>query len=281
MKVIKVRTGWGCGFCSAFHSSQRRHLEHIADEHYAKGKTKAHWTHASVIYGLLHQPKVHERWLSIVRDHASSQALPQGQKTYFSWHDRKTGRAHGFVEGLCKGNLQDKLEFFDPKADDAEALAKLAFDQADKMSYPRTYVSGNLSPQWHLSKPLPAAPTTTPPPGSTFTIRGVAGGSGEREALMMSDSMAEMPHIVSAAMGGESLGLLEDPIPAATPLLLDEDIFEPLAEVGSRQRPMHGQHGGVGISGLDVTIQDFSTRLPATLQEDGSWLDSRGFLMSQ
>ena len=141
LRFVKPRTGWACGFCSAFHTHPEGHFRHVTEEYERHGKTKAHWNHSNVIYGLLCRPGIREYWKMILSE---STQFPRGVKPFFSWNDTHTARAPGFLNGLCRGNLQDRLEFFDHRTDDGLALARLAFEQADKMSFPRHYVSGNV-----------------------------------------------------------------------------------------------------------------------------------------
>ncbi|KAH6603116.1 C2H2 transcriptional regulator [Trichoderma cornu-damae] len=51
--------------------------------------------HSRVVYGLLHQPLIHEAWEALV---TGKQAEFKGRRPQFSWHPSKTGRAQGFLE---------------------------------------------------------------------------------------------------------------------------------------------------------------------------------------
>ncbi|PKS12394.1 hypothetical protein jhhlp_000598 [Lomentospora prolificans] len=127
VKYLRKRKYWACGFCAALHPSRERHVEHVA-RHFEAGKTKADWTHSRVIYGLLHQPLIHEAWKDILTEKQGEFA---GRQAQFSWNPTKTGRAQGFMENECPGQLQDLLEFFSGSSTDAEAIVRVAYDLAD------------------------------------------------------------------------------------------------------------------------------------------------------
>lgn len=84
--------------------------------------------HSRVVYGLLHQPLIHEAWDALV---ASKQAEYTGRRPQFSWHPSKTGRAQGFLEKENAGQLQDLLEFFSGDDGEAQWIVSLAYDLAD------------------------------------------------------------------------------------------------------------------------------------------------------
>ncbi|KAH8886340.1 hypothetical protein GQ53DRAFT_628985, partial [Thozetella sp. PMI_491] len=121
------KTAWACGFCAAFLPTRDRYFDHVT-RHYEAGSTKAHWNHSHVIYGLLHQPRVHTAWEKLLTarygDLSSQRAL------VFKWDPESTGRAQGFHENGNPGKLQDLLEFFDEAKDDEHLLTTLAHDQA-------------------------------------------------------------------------------------------------------------------------------------------------------
>lgn len=127
VKYLRKRKYWACGFCAALHPSRERHVEHVA-RHFEAGKTKADWTHSRVIYGLLHQPLIHEAWKDILNEKQGEFA---GRQAHFSWNPTKTGRAQGFMENECPGQLQDLLEFFSGSSTDAEAIVRVAYELAD------------------------------------------------------------------------------------------------------------------------------------------------------
>lgn len=127
VKYLRKRKYWACGFCAALHPSRERHVEHVA-RHFEAGKTKADWTHSRVIYGLLHQPLIHEAWKDVLGEKQGDFA---GRQAQFSWNPTKTGRAQGFMENECPGQLQDLLEFFSGSSTDAEGIVRVAYDLAD------------------------------------------------------------------------------------------------------------------------------------------------------
>ncbi|MBE3045993.1 hypothetical protein IMZ48_26330, partial [Candidatus Bathyarchaeota archaeon] len=127
VKYLRKRKYWACGFCAALHPSRERHVEHVA-RHFEAGKTKIDWTHSKVIYGLLHQPLIHEAWKDILGE---KQVEFAGRQAHFSWNPTKTGRAQGFMENECPGQLQDLLEFFSGSSTDAENIVRLAYELSD------------------------------------------------------------------------------------------------------------------------------------------------------
>ncbi|KAG6012301.1 hypothetical protein E4U54_007616 [Claviceps lovelessii] len=132
VKYLRKRKYWACGFCSALHPARERHVEHVA-RHFESGLTKAEWMHSRVIYGLLHQPHVHEAWENLVE---GKQSEHSSRRPQFSWHPNKTGRAQGFLEHEAPGQLQDHLEFFLGQEEDAHMVAKMAYDLADIIMTP-------------------------------------------------------------------------------------------------------------------------------------------------
>ncbi|KAF4508940.1 hypothetical protein G6O67_005259 [Ophiocordyceps sinensis] len=127
VKFLRKRKYWACGFCSALHPARERHVEHVA-RHFESGMTKGDWMHSRVIYGLLHQPLIHEAWDTLVN---GKQPDYTGRRPQFSWHPSKTGRAQGFLEKESPGQLQDLLEFFSGDEVDAQRNVTLAYDLAD------------------------------------------------------------------------------------------------------------------------------------------------------
>ena len=127
VKFLRKRKYWACGFCSALHPARERHVEHVA-RHFESGMTKGEWMHSRVVYGLLHQPLIHEAWDALVN---SKQSEYSGRRPRFSWHPSKTGRAQGFLEKENPGQLQDLLEFFSGDEGEAQWIASVAYDLAD------------------------------------------------------------------------------------------------------------------------------------------------------
>ncbi|CAI6084837.1 unnamed protein product [Clonostachys chloroleuca] len=127
VRFLRKRKYWACGFCSALHPARERHVEHVA-RHFESGMTKGEWMHSRVVYGLLHQPLIHEAWDALVN---SKQSDYSGRRPRFSWHPSKTGRAQGFLEKENPGQLQDLLEFFSGDEADAQWIVSVAYDLAD------------------------------------------------------------------------------------------------------------------------------------------------------
>lgn len=127
VKFLRKRKYWACGFCSALHPARERHVEHVA-RHFESGMTKGEWMHSRVVYGLLHQPLIHEAWDALVTSKSSEY---NGRRPRFSWHPSRTGRAQGFLEKENPGQLQDLLEFFSGDEGDAQWIASVTYDLAD------------------------------------------------------------------------------------------------------------------------------------------------------
>lgn len=127
VKFLRKRKYWACGFCSALHPSRERHVEHVA-RHFESGLTKAAWMHSRVVYGLMHQPLIHEAWTNLLN---TKQVEHAGRRPRFSWHPSRTGRAQGFLEQENTGQLQDMLEFFSGNEQEAQWIVKAAYDMAD------------------------------------------------------------------------------------------------------------------------------------------------------
>nr|XP_036588760.1 homeobox and C2H2 transcription protein [Colletotrichum truncatum]KAF6800402.1 homeobox and C2H2 transcription protein [Colletotrichum truncatum] len=172
VKYLKRRKYWACGFCSALHPSRERHVEHVA-RHFESGKTKSDWMHSRVIYGLLHQPLIHEAWKDILMSKAAEFS---GRQPNFSWNPTQTGRAQGFMENESPGQLQDLLEFFSGSSTEAESIVSIAYKLADlvflpvpaspPMQYSQCYAPAPAIPQQYPSQPLlppPSIPSQTLP----------------------------------------------------------------------------------------------------------------------
>ncbi|KAI9904482.1 hypothetical protein N3K66_001011 [Trichothecium roseum] len=127
VKFLRKRKYWACGFCSALHPSRERHVEHVA-RHFESGLTKAAWMHSRVVYGLMHQPLIHEAWTNLLN---TKQVEHAGRRPRFSWHPSRTGRAQGFLEQENTGQLQDMLEFFSGNEQEAQWIVNAAYDMAD------------------------------------------------------------------------------------------------------------------------------------------------------
>lgn len=135
VKYTRKRTAWGCGFCAAFLPTRERYFDHVAHHFDKERKTKAEWLHSNVIYGLLHQRVIHDIWKAQTTQRAREQP---DRMEKLSWDPAKTGRAQGFMEGECAGQLQDLLEFFTGSKDEAKSICRLAYEQADILYSPRS-----------------------------------------------------------------------------------------------------------------------------------------------
>ncbi|KZL72022.1 homeobox and C2H2 transcription factor [Colletotrichum tofieldiae] len=165
VKYLKRRKYWACGFCSALHPSRERHVEHVA-RHFESGKTKSDWMHSRVIYGLLHQPLIHEAWKDILMSKANEFS---GRQPNFSWNPTQTGRAQGFMENESPGQLQDLLEFFSGPSTEAESIVSIAYKLADLVflpvpaSPPMQYSQCYAPPPSALPQQYPPQPLLPPP----------------------------------------------------------------------------------------------------------------------
>lgn len=125
--------------------------------------------HSRVVYGLLHQPLIHEAWDALV---ASKQSEYGGRRPRFSWHPSRTGRAQGFLEKENPGQLQDLLEFFSGDEGDAQWIVSVAYDLADivmdniQLGQPHFSGMGPQSFSHHDPRisfaPLPSLPSQQP-----------------------------------------------------------------------------------------------------------------------
>ncbi|KYK58829.1 zinc finger domain-containing protein [Drechmeria coniospora] len=158
VKFLRKRKYWACGFCSALHPARERHVEHVA-RHFESGLTKGDWMHSRVVYGLLHQPLIHEAWDALV---GGKQGEYSGRRPQFSWHPSKTGRAQGFLEKENNGQLQDLLEFFSGNEEEARWIAGSAYDLADVV----LTLQASASPQFSAVAAMPSqqfSPQDAPP----------------------------------------------------------------------------------------------------------------------
>ncbi|OLN94075.1 hypothetical protein CCHL11_08873 [Colletotrichum chlorophyti] len=158
VKYLKRRKYWACGFCSALHPSRERHVEHVA-RHFESGKTKSDWMHSRVIYGLLHQPLIHEAWKEVLMSKANEFS---GRQPNFSWNPTQTGRAQGFMENESPGQLQDLLEFFSGSSSEAESIVAIAYKLADLVFLP-VPASPPMQFQQVYAPPPSALPQQYPP----------------------------------------------------------------------------------------------------------------------
>lgn len=121
----KLRTGWGCGFCTHFSNSWRDRCNHIAHHFEKDGKTMKNWHQTNVILSLLQRPDIKAEWVNIL------QSQPQ-LRDDFGWNQSSTGRVEGYPDNGKTPHLQDLLEYF-VSGDNATALAQLAFS---KIAFP-------------------------------------------------------------------------------------------------------------------------------------------------
>ncbi|KAF2018072.1 hypothetical protein BU24DRAFT_335351, partial [Aaosphaeria arxii CBS 175.79] len=116
----KGRTGWGCGFCTKYHSDWTERCNHIAWHFEKNGDTMEKWKHSRVILSLLQQPYIWQEWMRLLD--AKQETNPN-----FGWKKQKTGRAEGYPDSDRPPHLQDLLEFFEP-GQDAAPIVKLAYN---------------------------------------------------------------------------------------------------------------------------------------------------------
>lgn len=162
IQYTRKKRAWACGFCAAFLPSMDRYIDHIG-LHYESGRTKAHWYHSNVIYGLLHQPGVNAAWKNIIGSRFSH--IPKDQQPRYGWDQKTTGRKQGFLENETAGNLQDLLEFFNPTKDDSVKVARLAFDMAELL--PANMAPGRQSLDVPDKSPSHSAAALAPKRGKT------------------------------------------------------------------------------------------------------------------
>lgn len=155
IKYTRKKRAWACGFCAAFLPSMDRYIDHIG-LHYESGRTRAHWYHSNVIYGLLHQPGVNAAWKNIIGSRFSH--IPKEEQPRYGWDAKTTGRKQGFLENETAGNLQDLLEFFNPTKDDPVKIARLAFDFAELTPANQAVGRGSLDVPDKVPQPPPPPP---------------------------------------------------------------------------------------------------------------------------
>lgn len=222
IQYTRKKRAWACGFCAAFLPSMDRYIDHIG-LHYESGRTKAHWYHSNVIYGLLHQPGVNAAWKNIIGARFSH--IPKDQQPRYGWDQKTTGRKQGFLENETSGNLQDLLEFFNPTKDDAVKVARLAIDMAELL--PASQASGRSSlhvPDKSPSQLKPPAPKRGKSSSSTSSSskRKPSGNSNKIELVLpptvkarpvtqwpsgfpQNDSVPEMPRPGEAVSRGGAI----------------------------------------------------------------------------
>ena len=155
IKYTRKKRAWACGFCAAFLPSMDRYIDHIG-LHYEAGRTRAHWYHSNVVYGLLHQPGVNAAWKQIIGARFSH--IPKDEQPRYGWDIKTTGRKQGFLENETAGNLQDLLEFFNPTKDDPAKVARLAFEMAELTPANQSPGKPSLDDKLQAPPPPPPAP---------------------------------------------------------------------------------------------------------------------------
>lgn len=183
IKYTRKKRAWACGFCAAFLPSMDRYIDHIG-LHYESGRTRAHWYHSNVIYGLLHQPGVNAAWKNIIGSRFSH--IPKEEQPRYGWDAKTTGRKQGFLENETAGNLQDLLEFFNPTKDDPVKVARLAFDFAELTPASQAAGRGSLDVP---DKP----PQPPPPPPEVKREKGLASSSSRRKPSGTHKELAPPP----------------------------------------------------------------------------------------
>src|SRR3569833_1213136 len=200
------RRARGCGFCAAFLGSQDRFQDHVA-LHFEAGKTLAHWHHENVIYGLLHQPAVHEAWKALQA--ARYAALPRAQRPKMGWDAAVTGRGDG--------QLQSLLEYFDPSRHSPWDVARLADDLAIRITLSVVAAMDESGD--------PAAGSTIP----RLSISTATAGSANRHSKWAS-AAPQQQHIAAA--------LVPQPLkPVASARIVSQPSPPPVAE--RRPPPQH------------------------------------------
>lgn len=189
IQYTRKKRAWACGFCAAFLPSMDRYIDHIG-LHYESGRTKAHWYHSNVVYGLLHQPGVNAAWKNIIGARFSH--IPKDQQPRYGWDQKTTGRKQGFLENETAGNLQDLLEFFNPTKDDAVKVARLAFDMAELL--PANQAPGRQSLDVPVKSPHhAAAPAPKRGKSSSTSSRRKPSGNSNKIELAVPPTVKERP----------------------------------------------------------------------------------------
>lgn len=183
-----------------------RYIDHIG-LHYESGRTKAHWYHSNVIYGLLHQPGINAEWKNLIGSRFSH--IPKDQQPRYGWDPKTTGRKQGFLENETAGNLQDLLEFFNPTKDDPAQVAQLAFDFAERTP-PNQVPGANF--EGPRKAPLPPPPAPKREKSSSSSRRKP---SGPQKELAPTPVVKERP--ITQWPGFQSQDAPELPIPRPVP----------------------------------------------------------------
>lgn len=211
VKFLRKRKYWACGFCSALHPARERHVEHVA-RHFESGMTKGEWMHSRVVYGLLHQPLIHEAWDALV---TSKQSGYGGRRPRFSWHPSRTGRAQGFLEKENPGQLQDLLEFFSGDEGDAQWIVSVAYDLADivmdniQVSPPQLNTMGPPQTFAHHDSRLSFAPV---PSSSHHTSQPHYGSAFQTPMFMPNQAFSPTRPSPTDSMSQSPMGATQSPI---------------------------------------------------------------------
>lgn len=231
VKFLRRRKYWACGFCAALHPSRERHVEHVA-RHFEASKTKADWAHSKVIYGLLHQPLIHEAWKDILNE---KQVEFAGRQAHFSWNPTKTGRAQGFMENECPGQLQDLLEFFSGSSADAEGTVRLAYELADVVFMNSPHQPNNAGVETSGIAPPTAPPalnTTSYPTPPESTLSPVTPGSAT--AMQPQPSQPQPQQM----MLGEPTSPSTFAPPFGNPAMMQASVFGPQSTARPNSGPL-------------------------------------------
>lgn len=270
VRYVRRKRAWGCGFCAALAPSLDRYLEHVA-LHYESGKTRAHWSHARVIYGLLHQPGVHEAWREVVRRRHGD--LPRDQAPQFSWEAATTGSEQGFLEKEAPGRLQDFLEFFDPLTGDAEQLAELAYTQAIVLASSPSAVS---PPQLQQPQPQQQYEPQAVVPKSTPAIARMSLPSTPQSKWVDAAAAAARQTVSVPQVPADERDMLQQ----ALQPIQEESMFEVpigLVKINATAPPPTTNYLGCDfpdplLSGLDMSFNDWSSMV-STVVDDSYNLD--------
>jgi hypothetical protein len=239
VRFLRKRKYWACGFCSALHPARERHVEHVA-RHFESGMTKGEWMHSRVVYGLLHQPLIHEAWEALV---SSKQPSYGGRRPRFSWHPSRTGRAQGFLEKENPGQLQDLLEFFSSDEGDAQWVVNVAYDLADIIvdNGPST-MSGMADGSGAMAPPQPYP---SPDPRMSFApLPAVPQHQQQPPMLPSSDTNGQNPFATPAY---------------STPMLVPSQAFPagagPSPPESTSHSPLTSSHSPITPTGIKQEVQ--------------------------
>jgi hypothetical protein len=249
--------------------------------------TKGEWMHSRVVYGLLHQPLIHEAWDALV---ASKQSEYGGRRPRFSWHPSRTGRAQGFLEKENPGQLQDLLEFFSGDEGDAQWIVSVAYDLADivmdniQVAQPHFNAVGPQSFSHHDPRisfaPLPSLPSQQPMAPPSQHTQSNFGASLQAPMFMSSQSFpsATRPS-PSDSMSQSSIGTTHSPVLKQEPQISESSYASrPNNVCGDSAASIISHNSNTGSSTADG-MMDFEYSPGAAVFED--WDSTNGLVMDE